>query len=75
MFMDMHRSTAIIILCLKLNYRLALMWILLNILSIIIRVAINNCFVCESLFLNNSVTADKLGVVNGLAACVINTFQ
>ena len=51
------------------------MWILLNIYAIVIRVAINNCFVCESLLLNNSVTADKLGAANGLAGCVINTFQ
>jgi len=52
-----------------------LLWIFLVIVLVIVRASIANGFVCQSLFINNSVTPDKLGAVNGLAITVTSLFR
>ena len=56
-------------------FRPGLLWTFLIILLLIIRVAFNNCIVAQGLFINNSVTPDKLGAVNGLGITVTSLFR
>ncbi|XP_065902795.1 uncharacterized protein [Dysidea avara] len=51
------------------------LWTFLIILLLIIRVSFNNCIVAQGLFINNSVTPDKLGAVNGLGITVTSLFR
>ena len=52
-----------------------LLWIVLIAVLVMIRINFTNCFVCQGLFINNSVTPDKLGAINGLAVTVTSVFR
>ncbi|XP_065902775.1 uncharacterized protein [Dysidea avara] len=51
------------------------LWIILILALLTIRSTLSNCFICQALFINNSVTPDKLGAVNGLAITVTSLFR
>ena len=55
--------------------RRALLWFLLIVMVLLLRVAIVICFGCSIFFINNSVTFDKLGAVNGLAVSLTDGFR
>ena len=50
-----------------LNFRPSGLWAGLLILMLCIRVTMTTCFAAQGLLINNSVTHEKLGSVNGLA--------
>ena len=50
----------------------AILWSLLILLFLTIRVSAVTCVTSSSLLINNSVTADKLGTMNGLGVVVIS---
>ncbi|XP_065902788.1 uncharacterized protein [Dysidea avara] len=52
-----------------------LLWIVLIVIMVIIRTTFSNCFICQGLFVSNSVTPDKLGAINGLGIAVTSLFR
>ena len=52
-----------------------LMWVLLIIMLVLLRLAYDVSFASSYIFLNNSVTPDKLGSINGLAGSLTAFFR
>ena len=52
-----------------------LMWALLIIMLVLLRLAYDVSFASSYIFLNNSVTPDKLGSINGLAGSLTAFFR
>lgn len=57
------------------SLRPVVLWILLCLLMCVIRFGISIGFAATALFINNSVTFDKLGSVNGLAMTMTSVFR
>ena len=55
--------------------RPGVLWTFLIILVLVVRVGFSNCIVAQGLFINNSVTPDRLGAVNGLGITVTSLFR
>ena len=57
------------------SLRSVLLWCLLILMVLLLRISMVISFGCLTFFINNSVTFDKLGAVNGLAMSLSDLFR